>query len=180
METNTHGWCMFHKHLKNRQAVKRCAVDGCGTALRADNNDGYCKAHHYERYRVDRMSWPTCAVDGCERHLHCNNKLGLCYEHGADVHDAIRRALKLKAFVEEVRRDVVWKEHDGACHLCGEPANPDDWHRDHVIPLARGGAESYANSAVSHPQCNQVKHDRMMPSALGLLGAYTITPVCCL
>ena len=87
-----------------------------------------------------------------------------------------RRATLADAFFEDVDHAAVWIEDKGICHLCGHAADPEDWHLDHVVPLAVGGAHSRRNVAVSHPSCNQSKNDRLTPSARGLLGAWSVTP----
>jgi 5-methylcytosine-specific restriction endonuclease McrA len=77
-------------------------------------------------------------------------------------HAAARRALHVGATVEDVERAVVWVRDQGICVLCRTPADPDNWHLEHLTPLSRGGAHSYANTAVSHPTCNVRKHDRTL------------------
>lgn len=72
-----------------------------------------------------------------------------------------REMTKRLAFVEDVDRSVVWQRDQGVCGICGLPADPDNWHLDHVIPLSRGGEHSYANTRVSHPPCNIRKRDRL-------------------
>lgn len=74
---------------------------------------------------------------------------------------AERRARKHDAHVEHVDRDVVWDRDGGICHLCDEPADPIDWHLEHIVPLIAGGEHSYANTAVSHPDCNRAKGARV-------------------
>lgn len=69
---------------------------------------------------------------------------------------------KLKSFVEEVDRDLVWNRDKGLCHICQKPANQNNWHLDHIYPVVKGGEHSYKNVAVSHPRCNQKKSDRLM------------------
>jgi hypothetical protein len=61
---------------------------------------------------------------------------------------------------EYLSRQMIWERDSGLCHLCGEPAEPHNWHLDHVIPLARGGSHTYDNVAVSHPSCNLRKGAR--------------------
>lgn len=80
------------------------------------------------------------------------------------VGSANRRARKLAQWVESVDHTVVWGRDGGVCHICGLPADPDNWHLDHVVPLILGGEHSYRNTAVSHPVCNQAKGGRLLPS----------------
>lgn len=67
-------------------------------------------------------------------------------------------ARKLNAFVEHVSRCQVWERNQGLCGICGEDADLDNFHVDHIVALARGGEHSYANTQVAHPSCNQRKH----------------------
>lgn len=64
--------------------------------------------------------------------------------------------------MERVYRSVVWERDGGVCHICHEPADPTNWHLEHVVPLARGGEHSYANTAVSHPACNLRKGTKLL------------------
>jgi 5-methylcytosine-specific restriction endonuclease McrA len=66
--------------------------------------------------------------------------------------------MELAQFVEDVERAVVWKRDGGICKICGDPADIDAWDLDHIIPLSHGGEHSYANTAVSHPTCNNRKY----------------------
>ena len=72
-----------------------------------------------------------------------------------------RKALKRAAFVEEVSRDEVMRRSNWRCHLCRGRIPPDAvWPSplfgtvDHVLPLAQGGAHSYANCKAAHLTCN--------------------------
>lgn len=56
--------------------------------------------------------------------------------------------------VESVNRMKVWERDGGICGICGEVANRDAFHVDHIVPIARGGEHSYANVQVAHPACN--------------------------
>jgi 5-methylcytosine-specific restriction endonuclease McrA len=59
--------------------------------------------------------------------------------------------------VEHVDRTVVWDRDGGICGICGELADKATWQLDHIVPLARGGEHSYANTQVSHAFCNASK-----------------------
>lgn len=79
-------------------------------------------------------------------------------------HHAIRRARKHNAFVERVYTKRVWKRDGGICHLCKQPADPNDWHLDHIVPLASGGKHCHDNVAVAHPYCNTARGARSVDS----------------
>lgn len=59
------------------------------------------------------------------------------------------------------------------CHICGEPINyqlpwtdPQSFVVDHVIPLAKGGADALANKKAAHRRqpraCNSKKRARLI------------------
>lgn len=74
-----------------------------------------------------------------------------------------RRAREASADrIESIRREVVFGRDSGVCYLCKLPVNPDAWHLDHIIPLTRGGNHTYDNVAVSHPECNCRKYNKLV------------------
>lgn len=78
---------------------------------------------------------------------------------------ATRKARKLGAFVEVVVELVVLERADGICGICGEDVDPLAFEVDHVIPLARGGEHSYANTQPAHRLCNRRKWARLPDAA---------------
>jgi 5-methylcytosine-specific restriction endonuclease McrA len=72
-----------------------------------------------------------------------------------------RRARVRGAFVEYVDALVVLELHDGVCGLCGGDVDAMRFHVDHVVPLARGGEHSYANTQPACPPCNMSKGARV-------------------
>jgi 5-methylcytosine-specific restriction endonuclease McrA len=71
--------------------------------------------------------------------------------------EQVRRARKMGRFVEDVDRDVLFQRDQGVCGICGKPIHTADFQVDHIVPLARGGEHSYANTQVAHPKCNLIK-----------------------
>ena len=79
------------------------------------------------------------------------------YRDIARRRDQARRARKVSAFVEQVSHMTVWQRDNGVCGICKSPADPNNWHLDHIIPLAKEGQHAYVNVQVSHPRCNLTK-----------------------
>ncbi len=59
------------------------------------------------------------------------------------------------------------KRASPACHICGQPIDyslpyldPGEFVVDHVIPLAKGGADDISNKAAAHRSCNRSKGAR--------------------
>jgi hypothetical protein len=160
-----------------------CSRESCSKAAKTN---GMCK-NHAEKARLAALPFAACSVADCNKDTRYGSR-GLCpkhYErlkqHGATGDDAIsrrpngaggsrqelrrsyegtRRARRRGQFVEHVDLATVWDRDGGVCHICRQPCERWNWHLDHVVSLARGGAHSYANVAVSHPGCNLKKGDR--------------------
>lgn len=54
-------------------------------------------------------------------------------------------------------RERLWQKFRGICHVCGDPVPFERFHVEHVIPLARGGKDSWSNLNIAHPACNLAK-----------------------
>lgn len=86
------------------------------------------------------------------------------------------KARKRVATVESVSALKVFERDGWLCHLCGRKTDrarrgtyhPKAPELDHIVPLAKGGAHSYANTACAHRKCNAAKSDTIMgqPSLL--------------
>jgi len=65
-----------------------------------------------------------------------------------------------------------------ACHICGEQIDyelkwpdPRSFVVDHVIPIAKGGAHTYDNTAAAHADCNSKKRARLIAPIIRRSGA---------
>ena len=74
-----------------------------------------------------------------------------------------------------MRRNTTQRDRDrkiiarsqAPCHICGQPIDYElAWHEprsfvvDHVVPIARGGADNLNNKRAAHRDCNRAKSDR--------------------
>lgn len=76
-----------------------------------------------------------------------------------------RRAIIAQVYVETVDPVVVFERGKGVCGICKHPvASGRGWEIDHVIPLSKGGAHSYANVQLSHRRCNRSKGAKLPES----------------
>lgn len=117
------------------------------------------KAQNREKQKEYHEAWKFVNK---ERYLEGKRKWREANPEKSNLYAEIRRARLAGAFVEKIYRSVVWRRDGGICHICREPADPTNWHLEHVVPLCRGGDHSYANTAVSHPACNLSKGTKLL------------------
>lgn len=126
---------------------------------------------------------PPCSEPGCERGVRAK---GLCNAHWrrqarAEGREATpawddrrrenyqrRRALKIGASAERIVNADVFDRDGWVCGICADPVDasvawPDraSASLDHIIPLSRGGAHTFANVQLAHLGCNVEKGARV-------------------
>jgi 5-methylcytosine-specific restriction endonuclease McrA len=77
------------------------------------------------------------------------------YRDGIAHKNHIRRTAERTG--DRITRTHVWERDMGMCHICKQATDRNDWHLDHITPLARGGTHTWDNVAVSHASCNLAK-----------------------
>ena len=143
---SAHGLCDGHDiqrregrpltELRRREAGRSCTATGCGLPLLARD---MCMRHYNEWHWAESPLGREARTRAAQR----------------------RRAVRLGADTREVpARD--WNRlvalYDGMCAYCRD--NP--WeHRDHIIPLSRGGRHSIGNLLPACATCNTKKKDRL-------------------
>jgi len=113
-------------------------------------------------------------VYGMKRRSFCSQDC--CDRSGNRTARLKRKARKRAATVESVNPTRVFERDGWLCHLCGtktDKAKRGTYHPkapelDHIVPLSKGGAHSYANTACAHRKCNADKSDKIIgqPSLL--------------
>lgn len=66
----------------------------------------------------------------------------------------VRRKQERETAEGKVDRQAIFERDHGACQLCGNPVQPDDFTLDHIIPIAAGGSHTEANLRLAHRGCN--------------------------
>ena len=56
-----------------------------------------------------------------------------------------------------VTREMLYKQYDGRCQLCGKKLTLDNMTLDHIVPLNLGGADRLENIQIACFACNQFK-----------------------
>lgn len=149
---------------------RTCSQDACERGIADWNTTGRCRDHRHIPVRLE------CEIEDCSSKINpANNTTGRCWKHShadylkewnAANPDKVKQygrngAARRRKLMDPVDRWVVYERDGGICHICLEMTDPRNWHMDHVIPLARGGAHAYDNVAVSHPACNIAKGDKI-------------------
>lgn len=104
-----------------------------------------------------------------ERNLY-NNDYMKQHPDRARAKTAKRRARKLAAGGTFTVRDIQrqYKIQNGLCWWCLEPVG-NDYHVDHLIPLAKGGHNGPSNIVIACPGCNLNKRDKLPDEFCGRL-----------
>lgn len=118
----------------------------------------YRLAHHKELIRKNReYRIANLAKERARSRRYHERKPEVAYKSTLTY-----RARKRGAFVEHIQPQVVYDRDKGVCGICQRPVSKSVMSIDHVIPLARGGAHSYANVQLAHKRCNSKKHTKTM------------------
>lgn len=149
---------------------------------RADSVSAYCKACDAERTKrwnaanPDRIeAWNTANRERRRRYTRnwrekprSKELLRLLEARRSPIvrraKSARRRARIRQNPVEKVDFAVVFAAYEGRCGICGGPVDPGNYHMDHIVAIANGGAHTASNLQPAHPVCNQRKGARPWPS----------------
>lgn len=143
-------------------------------------------------YNPDDFDWLQAATECAEYTYHLNPHLYEITPDQLETRRAIGRkgakiyrekypgAIKARnARHRKTKRDddnytpddlaLQMKAQKSKCWWCGKKIKGNDYHPDHVIPLARGGSNKPENIVVSCPTCNHKKGAKTPAEFMGRL-----------
>lgn len=131
-----------------------------------------CRRLHVAGSRVGTTS--TCRY--CDepfevtngKQVYCSKECRIRYNHRFGSASNLRRQAKKRGALLEGRFTLldVARRDGWVCALCLSLIDPDVKDRrlqatvDHAVPIAAGGAHSFANAQLAHWVCNSAKRDR--------------------
>lgn len=71
-----------------------------------------------------------------------------------------RRALLRGVPSEMVRIEFLVVRDRAKCQICGKAKGAGKWSIDHILPVSKGGANTYANTRLAHLICNVRRNNR--------------------
>ncbi len=144
---------------------RSCRCEDCSRA-----NAEYCAAMYQgrkgkerERYQRQKETWTARQRQYRKQNLKAVKAYAQAYKATPRGSAAIRRgwekrrARREAGFLEHIDPRIVYQMHGGCCGICKEFVAEDEFHVDHVMPLARGGLHGYVNVQPAHPDCNKRK-----------------------
>lgn len=138
------------KNIRARYCSDACRLKAIDRTDRTPRPCGECGVMFSPEYGVKRRRF--CSASCLTKNLRRKRR-------------KVERARLRAAWVESVDPTMVFERDGWRCHLCGRRTprrlrgTLDDRapELDHIIPLARGGEHSYANTACACRACNMAK-----------------------
>lgn len=76
--------------------------------------------------------------------------------------DELARRVKWHKHEKMEIKNTLWDRDGQICYLCNESMSFREATIDHVIPLAKGGADDISNYKLTHPKCNLEKGNMLL------------------
>ena len=147
-----------------------CKAVACVRARKAAYQRKWEAAYHAEHGVWSSSRYPEDADKKAERNRRRNAEMPMRQRYPAQfaAKDARRRMRVAEATVEKFDPRDVFERDGWVCQLCQERVDPElaypdplSKSLDHIVPISKGGAHSFANGQLAHLRCNVVKRDRV-------------------
>lgn len=141
---------------------------------REQNRDRY-NAKNRAKYRKDIERSRERTKANAQRYRDANrdlvNERARAYFHAnPEVNRArahVRRARLAGVEAVPYSRTDIFERDGWTCQLCGDPIDPAETIRartatiDHIVPISKGGPDTFENAQAAHMGCNSRKRDRV-------------------
>lgn len=127
--------------------------------IRIANRDYY--ARNKDKVRAWNRKWKE---DNYEKHLEISKQAHRNHPEIAINAKAKRRHRIGNQRLSKGLTKRLLIEQNGLCKLCTQPFGSATPHRDHIIPISKGGPNLDANIQLLCRKCNQTKSDKMPTS----------------
>jgi 5-methylcytosine-specific restriction endonuclease McrA len=160
-------------------AVQHGSAESCGCLLIERNHGPKPHSEEHRKHISEAKSRKDtarncrrCAAPfvGTKQQLFCTVKCSRAFRGQFDGRRERHWTRKTGAKYEAVSFQKVYERDGGACQICWKPVdrslrgdvrNPLAPTLDHIIPLSKGGAHTYANVRLAHCGCNNEKADKL-------------------
>lgn len=149
------------KHLKNQQQQAESLFNHLVTRLKHNN--------------VMKCECANCGnvFFGFARRRFCSDKCSRRYKDRQKTRAKDKR-IKSRPHDKGITLDKVYKRANGICYICGCKCDYDDYQMqgttfiagekypsiEHIIPIAKGGQDTWLNVALACRHCNSCKSDQ--------------------
>ena len=133
-----------------------------------------------EQERAARMREVSCTVCGTlfsttnPRRFTCSSECSRKRANTLSSRKHDKRIAKDKR-IDKIELLSLYKRDGGICHICGKQCNLDDytvtdaaviagnWYPsiDHIVPVSKGGADSWDNVKLAHRICNSLRGNKI-------------------
>ena len=100
-------------------------------------------------------------------------------QSGTEVHGIIAcegKVIAQKQIVPPLTNRALFRRDQGTCLYCGANFSDSDLTRDHVLPISKGGWDSWDNVVAACKRCNHFKGNRLVQESSMELMALPYTP----
>jgi 5-methylcytosine-specific restriction endonuclease McrA len=158
--------CPLHPATRTCYDTRKCRTDEARANKNAANKQSVSRnAEHFRVYHRDFKRRYRRDPDVAARYAALSRAYAKANPESGRRQASRRRARRLENGVEPYTLEQCWQQAeviDWCCYLCGETLDSDRWVVEHVLAIAKGGADSLSNVLPAHPRCNQRKGARLL------------------
>jgi len=161
------------KALLYKGHVRSCLYCGAEFNTKFSQRSKYCSercAHLYLYGREEpKDTVKLCDWCGKEFETRYSDARACCYAHSRKLVKWERRQRMRAIIHSQYSRYEIFSKDNFVCHICGSSIDMDavapaplSPSIDHVVPISKGGDDTFDNVKAAHFICNSIKSDRLL------------------